>query len=421
VRRRLSIGAALVLASIALHWTVLWWIDGRLHRPGSEDTPSESVQVALIEPVPVAPPPPAEPPAEPPAPPAPPAKPPPPVAKPKPRVIPPPARPAPGPTAITPEDPPPPRELIPLPPDAIADPSLVQAPEQAPGAGREPVVGDAPAAGEAPPTGDAKTPPAAGRPRPAASALPSGPEGAVATRAVPKTAAPAPDAKATKLFYGKPLPLPPAGQWQFRVYYGEYRNNHQLATLDYLIEHDGRKYHLRTAGRAVGLTSLFYSGVLTQDSAGRLSENGLAPERYAEKRGDRPERSLSVDYASRRVAFAGKEPADLVDGAQDRLSTLVQLGLMARALPQRFAQGSVIELPELTLGDLEKSRYLSRGDTVLDTENGPLRALHLERTAPRGKDDPKIEIWLGYDQQMLPVRMKVTDVGGRVLDQLLVR
>lgn len=224
-----------------------------------------------------------------------------------------------------------------------------------------------------------------------------------------------------RLLYGTPLPLPPVGRWQFKLYFGDYTGKLQIASLDYSIEHDGANYHLRSEGRAVGIVSLLYSGVLTQDSVGTLSENGLAPRAYTEKRGSRPERSLSVDAASRRVHFAGKEPETLVDGAQDRLSALVQLGLMARALPQRFVKGNVIALPELTLGDIEKSRYLSLGDSVLDTENGPLRTLHLERTAPRGKDDPKIEVWLGYDQTMRPVRIRATEPGGRVLDQLVVR
>ena len=224
-----------------------------------------------------------------------------------------------------------------------------------------------------------------------------------------------------QLLYGKPLPAPATGRWRFGVYYGDYLNDHQLATLDYVVEVDGGRYRLQTEGRASGVIALFYSGVLTQSSAGTLSENGLAPEHYTEQRGNRPRRSLSVDRASNRVVFSGKPPEALVPGAQDRLSALIQLGLMARAMPERFVKGSVIALPELTLGDIEKSRYLSFGESVLKTASGPLRALHLERTAPRGDDDPKIEIWLGYDQSLLPVRIRATENGGRVLDQMVVR
>ena len=254
-----------------------------------------------------------------------------------------------------------------------------------------------------------------------AALLPGVIAGLPEARAAAADDAPASRAPSGKLLFGKPLPLPAVGRWQFGVYYGDYQNKLRLATLEYAVEVDGSRYRLQTEGRASGVVALVYSGVLTQSSAGRLSENGLAPEKYSEQRGNRPRRSLSVDYASNQVSFEGKPPETLVPGAQDRLSALIQLGLMARALPERFAKGSVIALPELTLGDIEKSRYLSMGESVLEAGSGPLRALHLERTAPRGEGDPKIEIWLGYDQSLLPVRIRATEPGGRVLDQMVLR
>ena len=36
-------------------------------------------------------------------------------------------------------------------------------------------------------------------------------------------------------------------------------------------------------------------------------------------------------------------------------------------------------------------------------------------------DAPKIDVWLGYDHHLIPVRIRATDIGGRVLDQLLAR
>lgn len=215
-----------------------------------------------------------------------------------------------------------------------------------------------------------------------------------------------------------PLPQPPVGHWRFEVHYGDYADGHQVASLDYSITHDGRRYRLRSEGRAEGLTALLYSGVLTQSSVGRLSDAGLEPERYAEQRGRRPERWASVDRAAGRVSFSGGESLPLISGAQDRLSVLVQIGLIARASPARVAAGGVLELPELTLRTIERARYESRGDVILSTARGPIRALRLERVAPRRTEDPRIEVWLGYDRGMLPVRIRLTDVGGRVLDQI---
>lgn len=223
------------------------------------------------------------------------------------------------------------------------------------------------------------------------------------------------------LLYGVRLPLPAQSRWRLNVYYGDYRSNQQLASMDHAVEHDGARYRLRAEGRAEGLAALIYSGVLTQSSTGRLSPDGLAPERYAEQRGRRPERWVRIDYESRRVEFSNAEPVGLVDGAQDRLSMPIQLGLLARASPERFVAGAAIELPEITSRTIESVRYLSHGETVLETADGPLRALHLERGAPHRRDDTRFEVWLGYDHGLLPVRIRISDAGGRVLDHVLAR
>jgi hypothetical protein len=235
------------------------------------------------------------------------------------------------------------------------------------------------------------------------------------------TSAVAAEPARSALQYGKPLPAPPTGRWTFDVYYGEYDSGFRVASLGYSIEHDGKRYKLRSEARAEGITALIYSGVLTQSSEGRLSANGLEPEHYVEKRGRREPRSLEIDRAKRRAKGPGDEPIPLLDGAQDRLSILVQLGLLARAMPERFVKGAVVQIPEVSLSRVEETGYTVRGEARLQTETGPLRTLHLERTSPPARNDARIEVWLGYDHGMLPVRLRVADAGGRVLDQILAR
>jgi len=220
--------------------------------------------------------------------------------------------------------------------------------------------------------------------------------------------------------FGRPLPAPPSGKWQFRVFYGDYTENRPVAVMDYAIEHADGRYRVHSEGRAEGLLSLFYSGVLTQASAGRLTSDGLQPDRYSERRGNRAERWVSVDRDRHLVVYSGGERATFVDGLQDRLSVVVQLGLIARAMPERLAAGASVEFSETSLRDVERSRYASHGVDQLPTEAGVLRALHLERVAPRKPGDPVIEVWLGYDRGLIPVRIRISE-GGRVLDQVLSR
>ena len=111
----------------------------------------------------------------------------------------------------------------------------------------------------------------------------------------------------------------------------------------------------------------------------------------------------------------------LPPGTQDRLSVFYQIGLLARADPGRFVAGATRELPVASMRDVRVERFEVVGDETLMAPGGPIRALHLHRPPPPGTDDPRIDLWLGYDLEMLPVRLRVEDAGRRVLDQVIER
>ncbi len=218
-------------------------------------------------------------------------------------------------------------------------------------------------------------------------------------------------------------PLPPSQRHRFRVFWGDYTEERSVARLEYHLVHDGARYEIRTAAEAEGLISLVYSGTLSQASVGRLGPDGLEPLRYTEQRGRRPERTVAFDPVAHRLTPNGGRdaPVAMPPGTQDRLSVFYQLGLLARAEPGRFVAGAVRELPVATMRDVRIERFEVVGDETLPAPGGPIRALHLRRPPPPGTDDPRIDLWLGYDFQMLPVRLRVEDAGRRVLDQVIER
>jgi hypothetical protein len=220
-----------------------------------------------------------------------------------------------------------------------------------------------------------------------------------------------------------PLPALPASRSQrFRVYWGDFTEQHSVARLSYHLTHDGERYRIRTEGEAEGLISLVYSGTLIQESTGRLGPDGLEPLRYAEQRGKRAERAVEFDPAAHRLLPSGGVPPLAVPpGTQDRLSVFYQIGLMARSDPASFVAGQSREVPVASLKSVETQRFDVIGDETLMTPEGPIRALHLRRPNPTGKGDPRIDLWLGYDFEMLPVRLRIEDAGRRVLDQLIER
>lgn len=220
---------------------------------------------------------------------------------------------------------------------------------------------------------------------------------------------------------GAPLPPPVSVRLRFRVHYGDYTSRHAVAVLDYQVEAADGRYRLRTEGRAEGLTALFYSGVLSQTSTGRYGDDGLQPERHTEQRGRGGLRWAELDAATGQASFSGGQRASAPPGTQDRLSMLIQLGLIARGQPSRLAPGMALTLTELGSRSVDTVAYRSLGDETLPTDDGPLRALRLTRYDGDPARDPRIDIWLGYDQDLLPVRIRLTDPGGRVLDQILAR
>ena len=170
---------------------------------------------------------------------------------------------------------------------------------------------------------------------------------------------------------------------------------------------------------ASAMASIRSAKLAPRRSTGRIGADGLIPERYTEQRGKRPERWVAIDHRSSQASFSGGQQVAVTPGTQDRLSMLLQVGLIARSLPQRLAAGQVLAIPELGSRSVEPAIFLSQGDERLETRSGPLRTLHLSRQDGDRSRDPRVDVWLGYDHRLAPVRIRLTDPNGRVLDQLL--
>jgi hypothetical protein len=373
--RKAFAAAALLAVSVVLHAVVVTGLAGRLGAGEGAPPPPLPVEVALLAP--------------PPAP-----------------AVSAPATPFAAP-AVAPRPTPKPRPR-PAAPTAIAP---------APGDGTPPA---GPADGGAP---AADAAPAAVEPTdPSAAATPDAPPAPPEPLAPVASAAPGSDAVRAAALPDVPE-LPAAQRHRFRVYWGDFTDEKSVARLEYRLVRDGDRYEIRTDGEAEGLISFVYSGTLSQVSVGRVGPHGLEPLRYSEQRGKRPERTVAFDPDAHRLTPTGGRgaPVPMPPGTQDRLSVFYQIGLLARAEPERFVAGAIRELPVATMRDVRTERFEVIGEELLMAPGGPIRALRLHRPPPPGTDDPKIDLWLGYDFQMLPVRLRVEDASRRVLDQVIER
>jgi len=206
---------------------------------------------------------------------------------------------------------------------------------------------------------------------------------------------------------------------RLKVYLGDYTAAQSVARVQLEVEVISSRYLVRSQGEAEGLIALLYSGTLTQESRGRLGPQGLMPEQYVETRGARRPRSVRLDWQAHQLRPADGPPVELADGTQDRLSVLYQLGLMARAQPDRFIEGARIEIPVATLREVRLERFEVMGEEILIVQDRPWRTLHLKRPRVQSGRDPSVQVWLGYDAGLQPIRIRLEDANGQVLDQVI--
>ncbi len=180
-------------------------------------------------------------------------------------------------------------------------------------------------------------------------------------------------------------------------------------TLDWL--NDGGNYSARMEIR------MFLLGSRVQTSQGHVVATGLQPERFSDKR--RSERAAHFDHIQNRIRFSNNAPdADLLPGAQDRLSVILQLAGLLNARPEAYAAGQSIAIPVAGTSGSEVWRFQVQGLTSLDLPAGSVIARHLVRE-PREPHDIRVDIWLAPGLGHLPVRIRLTQDSGDVVDQLL--
>jgi hypothetical protein len=153
----------------------------------------------------------------------------------------------------------------------------------------------------------------------------------------------------------------------------------------------------------------------TQESTGRITAEGLAPQRFSDKA--RSEEAAHFQRDEGKVSFSSNRPdAPLMPGAQDRLSVMLQLGAMIAGNPKNFEPGATISIQTASTRDAEVWQFTVEGEEALQLPGGELRALKLIRN-PRKEFDQKIELWLAPGMDYVPVRLRLTQPNGDWVDQ----
>lgn len=176
------------------------------------------------------------------------------------------------------------------------------------------------------------------------------------------------------------------------------------------------RYLISSVGEATGAFAMLTSELVVQNSQGRITAAGLAPESYWEQRGQKPDRTFNAqfDYANGTLSYgrlSSQTTVPLPPGTQDQLSFIYQLGLQAPL------EGTV-EFAMTTGRKLRSYRCEVKGEERIGSAMGELRALHIAKVRKQQKDDA-IDIWLAADHQYLPVKVRFTNNDGGVMEMVV--
>lgn len=209
-----------------------------------------------------------------------------------------------------------------------------------------------------------------------------------------------------------PALVPPSVQLKYAVTaLSKGKTYHGSGRIDW--NHDGQQYQAQVTAKVL------FINVFGQTSVGRVSDKGLAPERFIESSRSRSERAAHFERATAKIRYSNNAPdAVLLPGAQDRLSVNLQLAALFNARPDAYAEGQNLRLP-VSSHDMSEVWLFRVGPQATEQlPAGEVVARKLTRT-PRKEFDKTVEIWLGPSIAHLPVRLRITEPNGDFVDMKL--
>ena len=192
---------------------------------------------------------------------------------------------------------------------------------------------------------------------------------------------------------------------------GESKGIRFHANGDMLWRHDGKNYEMRMEIRH------FLLGSKTQTSVGQLSAQGLQPKRFGDK--FKQEVAAHFDRDKGQLIFsASSNPQPLLPAAQDRLSMFAQLPALLAGSPELRQSGQQISFQVVAAKSADIWTFQVDKEEVLSLPIGQLNTWKISRM-PLKTHDQTAEIWLSPAHGYLPVKVRIAQSNGDVLEQNL--
>jgi hypothetical protein len=177
---------------------------------------------------------------------------------------------------------------------------------------------------------------------------------------------------------------------------------------------DGHQYTVDGEFGVLFITALRFR------SSGSITDIGIVPELYSEKRFRRSETNTHFQRDPAVISFsASTKSYPRTGGEQDRASIIWQLAGIGRGDTEKFVAGSSIDLFVAGTRDAETWHILVIGQEDIVVDGTTISAWHVARAPRRGSYDQKLDIWLAPQLNWYPVRLRYTEANGDYLDMSL--
>jgi len=175
----------------------------------------------------------------------------------------------------------------------------------------------------------------------------------------------------------------------------------ELGSLSSKLEHHGNYYEVSAETRAEGMASILLGGTVRELCRFSIDQNILIPDSYRIIREGRDafDRSVSFDWAGRRVLFSNGENTVIPDGyIVDNCS-----------IPFAFMAGgaSTFERRSLYIVGSQKVRRFEKpgiSNEQIKTPLGTFEAVKIEHVR-FDRPDRKLTVWLAPERHNLPVKI----------------
>jgi hypothetical protein len=179
----------------------------------------------------------------------------------------------------------------------------------------------------------------------------------------------------------------------------------------YSWSREGDEYVISGEARAEGFFALFLEGQLRQESRGKVTPEGLRPDRFTEhKPGNPVSEGIDFDWTAKKATLDkgdGKpKTQDITGNTVDWLSMIFQL---AHVPPK----GDTYDLRVFTQRRFYEFHLIVVGEEEIEIPMGKVRALHMRHVDPQ--DASVIDVWLGIDQHYLPVKLRYPVAKNRLM------